>query len=179
MNRKQDKVPGTDHLKSAMNRIAEIEDRGAGRKHCQRLSRVLHHGSLNHIARLNAVMEVPRKLSPGLNSLMELMTSIPAAPDKSTRRNSLRCGESCACATATMTKALAATNSLDLSITCPPRFAARFVELCAYLSPGATLGGHRHRGALPRARSGSAPFIRRPVATSLIMSALLGIAAFP
>jgi hypothetical protein len=62
MNRKQDKVPGTDHLQSAMNRIAEIEDRGAGRKHCRRLSGVLHRGSLNHIARFNVVMEVTGKL---------------------------------------------------------------------------------------------------------------------
>src|SRR5579872_6456222 len=33
--------------------------------------------------------------SPGLYSLIELITSMPGAPDRSTRFSSLRCGASC------------------------------------------------------------------------------------
>jgi hypothetical protein len=48
-----------------VNHIAKIEDRRTGCKHRGRLPRVLHHGSLHDIARLDAVMEVPGKLLAG------------------------------------------------------------------------------------------------------------------
>src|SRR5215467_3937372 len=109
MDRKKDKVAGTDHLEAAMHRIAKIEDRRTGCKHRGRLPRVLHHCSLNNIPCLNAVMEMPGKLIARFEFADRTHHLIPAAPDKSTRRNSLRCGESCACATTGMTKAIAAT----------------------------------------------------------------------
>jgi hypothetical protein len=61
--------------------------------HC-RFPRRLHRSTLDHIRRLDAVMQVQRKAFSGLYSAVDAMTSMRGAPDRSARLCSTRCGES-------------------------------------------------------------------------------------